>query len=132
TMPDALIARGELSGRLDESRMRALNRRVEVDGTPVSTVARDALAALGLTVHAFAARAPSQAASRTGIWIYLRDQRAVIGRLAARHIELVAVSLLIAIVIALPLGLLLERAAAGAEAFIRSVGLRQTLPGIAL
>jgi osmoprotectant transport system permease protein len=132
TMPDALIALGELSGRLDESRMRALNKRVEVDGTPVSTVARDALAALGLTVRASAAQAPSQAASRTGIWIYLRDQRAVIGRLAARHIELVAVSLLIAIVIALPLGLLLERAAAGAEAFIRSVGVLQTLPGIAL
>src|SRR4029077_13516071 len=34
--------------------------------------------------------------------------------------------------IALPLGLLLERVPAGAEAFIRAVGVLQTLPGIAL
>jgi osmoprotectant transport system permease protein len=132
TMPDALIALGELSGRLDESRMRSLNKQVEVDGTPVATVARDALSALGLTARASAASAPSRAVSRTGLWAYLRDQRGTIGRLAVRHIELVAVSLLIAIAIALPLGLLLERAAGGAEGFIRSVGVLQTLPGIAL
>jgi len=132
TMPDALIALGELSGRLDESRMRSLNKQVEVDGTPVATVARDALSALGLTTRASVASAPSQTVSRAGLWAYLRDQRGAIGRLAVRHIELVAVSLLIAIAIALPLGLLLERAAGGAEGFIRSVGVLQTLPGIAL
>ena len=132
TMPDALIALGELSGRLDESRMRALNKRVEVDGTPVSVVARDALASLGLAGHAPAVNAPSNVAIRAGLWPYLRDQRGAIARLAVRHVELVALSLLIAIAIALPLGLLLERAAGGAEAFIRSVGVLQTLPGIAL
>jgi len=131
-MPDALIALGELSGRLDESRLRALNKRVEVDGTPVSVVARDALASLGLAGHAPTVNAPSSAASRAGLWPYLRDQRGAIARLAVRHVELVALSLLIAIAIALPLGLLLERAAGGAEAFIRSVGVLQTLPGIAL
>jgi osmoprotectant transport system permease protein len=132
TMPDALIALGELSGRLDESRMRALNRRVEVDGTPVATVARDALAALGLTARASAVNAPSPTVSRTGLWGYLRDQRGALARLAVRHIQLVAVSLFIAIAIALPLGLLLERAGGWAEGFIRSVGVIQTLPGIAL
>jgi len=132
TMPDAIIVLGELSGRLDESRMRALNKRVEVDGTPVNLVARDALAALGLAGRAAAVNAPSGVASRAGLWAYLQDQRTVIARLALRHVELVALSLLIAIAIALPLGLLLERAAGGAEAFIRSVGVLQTLPGIAL
>jgi len=132
TMPDAIIALGELSGRLDESRMRALNQRVEVDGTPVNVVARDALAALGLAGRAAAVNARSGVASRAGLWAYLQDQRTVIARLALRHVELVALSLLIAIAIALPLGLLLERAGGGAEAFIRSVGVLQTLPGIAL
>jgi osmoprotectant transport system permease protein len=134
SMPDALIALGELSGRFDEQRMRALNKRVEVDGTPVNIVARDALATLGLIVAGGTsnANAPVNAVSRVGLWAYLRDQRGAIARLAVRHIELVAISLLIAIAIALPLGLLLERAAGGAEALIRAVGVLQTLPGIAL
>jgi osmoprotectant transport system permease protein len=133
--PDALIALGELSGRLDESHMRALNKRVEVDGTPVATVARDALAAMGLVVSAPAVNtvnAPTRAPTRTGLGQYLLDQRGALARLTGRHIELVAVSLLVAIAIGLPLGLVLERAAGGAEAFIRAVGVLQTLPGIAL
>ena len=133
--PDALIALGELSGRLDESHMRALNKRVEVDGTPVATVARDALAAMGLVVRRVApnaVNAPTRAPTRTGLGQYLSDQRAPLARLTLRHIELVAISLLIAIAIGLPLGLVLERTAGGAEAFIRAVGVLQTLPGIAL
>jgi osmoprotectant transport system permease protein len=130
--PDALIALGELSGRLDEPRMRALNKRVEVDGTPVTIVARDALASLGLAAHAQSDTAASGAVPRSGLVRYVVDQRGALARLAARHVELVTISLLIAIVIALPLGLVLERTASGAEAFIRSVGVVQTLPGIAL
>src|SRR5207244_5270076 len=41
-------------------------------------------------------------------------------------------SLLVAVAIALPLGLLLERTSDRAEAVIRAVGVLQTLPGIAL
>jgi osmoprotectant transport system permease protein len=131
-MPDALIALGALSGRLDETRMRALNKRVEVDGVPVSAVAHDALLALQLvgTTTSGAPRTPVEA--RVGFWRYVRDQRGALARLALRHIELVAISLMVAILIALPLGLLLERAGRGAEPFIRSVGVLQTLPGIAL
>ena len=77
----------------------------------MSVVARDALASLGLAGHASTVNAPSSVASRAGLWPYLRDQRGAIARLAVRHVELVALSLLIAIAIALPLGLVLERAA---------------------
>jgi osmoprotectant transport system permease protein len=52
--------------------------------------------------------------------------------LTLRHIELVGVSLLVAALIAIPLGLALERISAGAEGVIRAVGILQTLPGIAL
>jgi osmoprotectant transport system permease protein len=132
--PDALIALGELSGRLDETRMRELNKRVEVEGTPVATVAHDALESLGLTKHTAktGARVPPGAVVRVGLAQYLTAHRSELLRLAARHIELVAISLLIAIIIAIPVGLLLERTASGAEAVIRSVGVLQTLPGIAL
>lgn len=129
--PAALAALTELSGRLDDARMRALNKRVEVDGVPVATVAREELAALGLesTARASAQEAP---AAREGILGYMRDHRGEIGRLLVRHTMLVAVSLLCAVAIALPLGLILERVAGKAEAVIRAVGVLQTLPGIAL
>jgi osmoprotectant transport system permease protein len=45
---------------------------------------------------------------------------------------LVGVSLLLAIVVGLPLGLVLERTTRRAETVIRAVGVLQTLPGIAL
>ncbi len=47
-MPSAIAALTLLSGRLDETTMRQLNRRVEVDGEDVRVVAADELKALGL------------------------------------------------------------------------------------
>jgi len=128
--PRAIAALAELSGRLDEPTMRALNKRVEVDGAPVAIVARDALRALSLIDAA--TRATADEGAGVGLMSYLLSQRATLARLTARHIELVVLSLLAAIVIALPLGLVLERGAHRAEAVIRGIGVLQTLPGIAL
>jgi len=129
--PRAIAALEELSGRLDERQMRALNQRIEVDQTPVTVVARDALTSLGLlsVTATTGKRGARDSRSLTG---YLGEQRCVIARLAGRHIELVAISLIVAVLIAVPIGLLLERAASRAEGVIRAVGVLQTLPGIAL
>ncbi|HEY9226929.1 MAG TPA: glycine betaine ABC transporter substrate-binding protein [Gemmatimonadaceae bacterium] len=129
--PRAIAALSELSGRITVDRMRTLNKRVEVDGVPVQVVARDALDSLGL-VGAKANVTTTVAQNRTGLLDYLREQRTTIARLTGRHLALVGASLLFAILIALPLGLLLERIAAPAEGVIRAVGVLQTLPGIAL
>jgi osmoprotectant transport system permease protein len=131
-MPRALVALGELSGLIDATRMRALNKRVEVDGTPIAVVAREALRDLGLITAPSAAPSNGPTAARSSVVSYLIEQRATLARLTLRHIELVMLSLLIAIAIAVPLGLALERAGRGAESFIRSIGVLQTLPGIAL
>src|SRR4029078_7311335 len=48
TRPDAVAALTLLSGHLDEATMRTLNRRVEVDGESVKSVAASELGALGL------------------------------------------------------------------------------------
>jgi osmoprotectant transport system permease protein len=56
----------------------------------------------------------------------------VVGALTGRHLLLVGISLAAAIVIALPLGLALERTPAAAEPVIRTVGAVQTIPSIAL
>jgi osmoprotectant transport system permease protein len=132
TDPRALAALGELSGRLDERQMRGLNRRVEVDRMSVSTVAHDALTSLGLLSTATTHQGARDAAMGRGLIGYLNEQRAVIARLTARHIELVAISLIVAVLVAVPVGLLLERAGGQAERVIRAVGVLQTLPGIAL
>lgn len=128
--PRAIAALTELSDRLDENTMRQLNRRVEVDQTPVSVVARDALTALGL-VGTTGLALPT-AHQRERLPAYLNAQRSTLARLTGRHLALVGASMLFAIGIALPLGLLLERIAAPAEGVIRSVGVLQTVPGIAL
>jgi osmoprotectant transport system permease protein len=127
--PAAVAALAELSGRIDVARMRALNRRVEVDGASIPQVARDALRSLELV------DAPAEVASdggRAGLAAYLSTSGATLLSLTARHLLLVGVSLAVAILIGLPLGLLLERSARSAEPVIRGVGVIQTLPGIAL
>ena len=119
-----------------EPAMRALNRRVEVDGEPIARVAADALAELGSRSSVVARpRRGGRGRQPAGKG---RARRLSLGRAAhvagptQRHLLLVAVSLLAAIALAVPLGLVLERARAGAEAVIRAVGLLQTIPGIAL
>ena len=128
--PAAVAALTELSGRLDETTMRRLNRRLEVDGDPVERIAAQALADLGLTGPVARGAAPRR--SGGSLLPYLLERRAELLRLTGRHLLLVALSLAAAIAVAVPLGLALERLPGGAEAAVRAVGLLQTLPGIAL
>lgn len=137
--PEVPAALTELGGLLDEATMRRLNRRVEVDGEPVERVAADALAALGLVGRAASSEAgDGRPAVGTGVRPegglvrYLWDRRAETLRLTRRHLLLVGLSLAAAILVAVPLGLLLEGWRRSAEAVIRGVGVLQTIPSIAL
>lgn len=132
TEPRAIAALEELGGQLDVATMRAFNERIEVRGEPVASVARDALAQLGLVGATTTSPRSTTSAANFSLLSYLAEQRSTILRLALRHIELVAISLLVAIALAVPIGLALERVAGRAEAVIRGVGVLQTLPGIAL
>lgn len=129
--PDAIIALTGLSGRLSEDRMREFNRRVEVGRESVALVARAALRSVGL-VEGDIAEVSRPGAPRPGLGRYLWDRRGTIASLAIRHVFLVGVSLLAAIALAVPLGLLLERKRQSAESVIRGAGLLQTVPSIAL
>jgi osmoprotectant transport system permease protein len=129
--PGAIAALALLSGRLDEATMRQLNRRVEVDGEDVGRVAGDELRALGLTGLARKKRtAPS--AQQSGFIEYLWDRRSTIAALTVQHLELVALALLAAVIVAVPLGLGLERTRRIAEPTIGALGVLQTIPSIAL
>lgn len=132
-LPGAALALMELSGLLDEAAMRGLNQRVEVDGEEVAAVAAGELSRLGLVGgDAHAAAAGGAVSRRSGLWRYMWSRRVELLRLTARHLLLVGVSLLAAILLAVPLGLGLERLRGGAEGAIRAVGLLQTIPSIAL
>ena len=131
--PDVVGILSQLSGRLDVASMRALNRRIEVDGAPVAVVASEQLRALGLVrtanplPHAIPARA-----DRASFGSYLWAERKSIAALAARHLALVLGALIAAVLVAVPLGLALERSRAVAEPVIRALGVVQTVPSIAL
>jgi osmoprotectant transport system permease protein len=129
--PAAADILARLSGTLDEPLMRLLNQKIEVDGLPVAQVARGALQQTGALERDSVPGTP--APTRTAsLWQYLWESRSTIMALTARHLVLVAVSLFAAILIGLPLGLLLDQARGSAESVIRSVGLMQTVPSIAL
>lgn len=129
-VPGVAAALSELSGKLDVVTMRKLNRRVEVDGEQIPVVARDALVGLGI-LRSDSSSQVSRGGTG-GFLSYMWGRRAQILSLTGRHLVLVAVSLLAAILVAIPLGLLLERTRGSAEGVIRSVGLMQTIPSIAL
>ena len=132
TRPDAVRALSELAGMLDEGAMRALNRRVEVDGDELQVVARAALADLGLVAGPALRVVRDTEGDAGSLGAYLLARRDEILDLTIRHVLLVIVSLVGATLVAIPLGLLLERARRGAEAIIRAIGLLQTIPSIAL
>jgi osmoprotectant transport system permease protein len=129
--PEAVAALTELSGRLDVSLMRGLNRRLEVEGEPAERVAAGALASLGLT--AVTAQAiPAAQGREQGLARYLFERRRDLLRMTGRHLLLVALSLAAAVAVAVPLGVALERFSRWAETAVRAVGLLQTVPSIAL
>ncbi len=137
--PHALAVLAELAGKLDAATMRRLNERVEVEREDVAAVAASALDSLELVVGASGtAPAPPDTAAgagarpEPGLGAYLWGRRDELARLTLRHVLLAGGSLLAAILVAVPLGLALERRRRAAEAVIRGVGLLQTIPSIAL
>jgi osmoprotectant transport system permease protein len=130
-IPTAIATLTLLSGRLDEKTMRQLNRRVEVDGEDVRVVAGDELKTLGLVGDVQAVRA-AVGRERAGFARYMWDRRANLAELMLRHLLLVAIALLAAVIVAVPLGLFLERTRRLAEPTIGALGVLQTIPSIAL
>jgi osmoprotectant transport system permease protein len=130
--PQAVQVLTEFGGTMDEALVRRWNRRVDVDGEPVDQVAADALAELGLVQRGSAPAAQPGPEDDESLLSYLREWRTDLLALTRRHLFLVLVSMLAAVALAVPLGLALERAPGMAEGVIRSVGLLQTIPSIAL
>jgi osmoprotectant transport system permease protein len=130
--PLAIATLTGLSGMLGDSLMRALNARVEVEHEPVQRVAADALRALGLDTLAVVSARPAGRGEAPSFARYLWSRRAALLTETVRHVELVIISLVVGIVVAVPLALVLERARGLAETTIRAIGVLETIPSIAL
>lgn len=128
---DVVSALTQLSGRLGEPAMRSFNRRIEVDGEDVSAVAASALQSLSLTSHQ-SPSATTPSAVGGGIGSYMWARRATLARLTLRHLWLVAVALAAATLVAVPVGLALERLRSIAGPTLAGLGVLQTIPSIAL
>jgi osmoprotectant transport system permease protein len=115
--PAAVAAFGQLEGKLDNPTMIGLNERAKLAHVPESEVAIDFVAA---NVRARAVAAPRQ------------NALAAIAARALEHTALVVLSLLAAIALAVPLGIVAARRPGLGRVVIGAAGLLQTIPSLAL
>src|SRR5262249_50380535 len=127
--PEVGSVLGLLSGALDEETMRQLNLRVEARGEAIEAVAADALARCGL-VHATGTTATGK--KHANLVAYMWAHRAPLGKRTLEHLALSFGGLVLGVLVAVPLGLWLERRRRVAEALVRLVGTTQTIPSLAL
>lgn len=115
--PAALAALRRLEGRIDESRMIRANARV------VLAKQEPAQAADSLLIESLGA--PATAKSRV-------SRAPNLLRYLAQHLRLVGISLLVAILLGVPIGILAARSPALARLLLALAGLVQTIPSLAL
>lgn len=124
-----------LADALDGAAMRRLNLRLQEEHEEERVVARDALLELGL-LDSGSRDAPGSTSTkpeRAGLASYLWQRRALIGELTLQHLALCSAGLGLGLLVAIPLGLWLERRPSRlAEGTIRVVGTSQTIPSLAL
>jgi len=131
--PEIAGALSLLAGSLDEKTMRGLNLRLQEQGDDPAAVARDALVSLGLVDQPAPGSVEAGAGREGGSFLaYLWRRRARLGRRTLEHLLLSGAGLALGALLAIPLGLALERRQRVAEMVIRAIGITQTVPSLAL
>ncbi|HJS01949.1 MAG TPA: glycine betaine ABC transporter substrate-binding protein [Variovorax sp.] len=124
--PAAWAALQKLEGRIDERAMIAMNARAELQSVAFDVIARDFLAQ-------GKAGAKAGAAGSEGARGYLAKLFGPdLGRLTRQHLLLVAISVGLAILVAVPLGILVFPHLRLRAVVLGLTGLLQTVPSLAL
>ncbi|VTU34324.1 Glycine betaine/carnitine/choline transport system permease protein OpuCB [Variovorax sp. PBL-H6] len=126
--PAAWAALQKLEGRIDERAMIAMNARAELQGAAFDVIARDFLAQGGVGGKAVAGASGSEGARGFVAKLFGPD----LGRLARQHLLLVAISVGLAILIAVPLGIAVFPHLRLRALVLGLAGLLQTVPSLAL
>jgi len=116
--PEAVAALRKLEGKIDERAMIEMNAQARVKGVADTKIAAD------FVQRTFGASGAEAAPADT------RARR--IGARTVEHLELVAISLLAGIVVAIPLGILAGKKPRAGQAVIGFASLVQTIPSLAL
>ncbi len=124
--PQAWAALVALGGALDETRMMALNKRIEVDGADAHAVASAFLATRSSAQTATAKDAATQATTVSP------TLAARVLQLSVQHLVLVLASTAVAVLIGLPLGVLAARRRRARVLILQVAGVLQTVPSVAL
>ncbi|MHC4081411.1 MAG: ABC transporter permease/substrate-binding protein [Planctomycetota bacterium] len=115
--PAIVTALDALSGTIAEPRMIEMNRSVKIDREPESAVAA-----------AFLAETLDTDVVAPAVETFFQRQR----RLLGEHLFLVVVSLVLAIVMSVPMGILAARRPRAGQVILAAVGVVQTIPALAL
>ncbi len=117
--PAAWAAIGKLDGRISPAQMIALNAQVELEGKTFAEVARGWLA-------------PSQQLHSTAGGIMAKLFDGSLWKLTRQHVLLVLISVLLACLAGIPLGLLAAQAPSLRQLVLGVAGVLQTVPSLAL
>jgi osmoprotectant transport system substrate-binding protein/osmoprotectant transport system permease protein len=128
--PELGAVLGLLTNAFDAKTMRQLNFRLQERGDPLEIVAQDALSSLGLVKSDAATAEPIS--KQDHLFPYLWENQETLMARTFEHLTLAGLALGLGILLAVPLGLFLERHPFMAEPIIRGIGLTQTIPSIAL
>ena len=116
TAPDAIAALTRLTGTIDAARMSMLNGAVKLDKKTETAVAEDFIRdRFGAAVSGAEKGLLARLVQRTG-----------------EHLSMVGLSLLAAILVAIPLGILAARHARLGQVLLGLTGIAQTIPSLAL
>lgn len=119
--PKAWAAIEALQGRIDEKAMIAMNARAELQGAPFDAIARS-----------FLAQGSTGASAQPGRGFAAKLLGPDLGRLARQHLLLVAISVGIAVLIAVPVAICIFPMQRVRAAVLGVAGLLQTVPSLAL
>ncbi len=127
-----------LQGRIDDASMRAMNGQAELDGLGFAEIARRFLAAGAAVPAASVSAVTAATAAHAGgaadnapdfiARLFAPD----LGRLLGQHLALVFGSLLIAVLVGVPAGIVAWRRPALGAWLLGAVGMLQTVPSLAL
>lgn len=127
--PEVAKALDLLAGSLTDAEVQKLNYRIEEGKESFRDVARSFLESRGLV------KATGEAASRgraTSFVGYMTEHQDEMLELVQQHLVLTAVSVTLAALVGIPLGILITRWTAAAPPVLAAAGVIQTVPGLAL
>ncbi|MDX1630454.1 MAG: glycine betaine ABC transporter substrate-binding protein [Thermoanaerobaculia bacterium] len=121
-----------LSNAFTESEMRSLNHALEEGGEELAVVARRALEERGLVGENAPPGTTPPVRGGEGFLSEVRRNRGLLLTWTLEHLGLTAGALAAGVLVAVPLGLALERRRRWGESVVRAVGVTQTIPSLAI